>query len=95
MTFNPDCDEAQRRRAEGATHPADHIREYLAERNWKQADLARATGLGTGRVSEILSGKRKVTLHIALRLEKALGLKAYIWVGLQTNWDLREAKRGK
>ena len=73
--------------------PADHLKEYLEVRSMTQADLARETGLSTGRVSELLSGKRRITPHNALRLEKALGLKAYIWLGIQANWDLHEEAR--
>ena len=75
-----------------ATRPADHIREYLAERGWKQADLARASGLSAKNVSDIMSGGR-LTARSALALEKAFGLKAHIWLGIQANWDLHEARK--
>ena len=76
-----------------ATHPADHIREYLEVLHWSQADLARAAGLHSGRVGELLSGKRSITPGIALKLEVALGLAADIWLGLQANWDLHELRK--
>ena len=81
-TFNPDW----------ASHPADHILEYLELNRWTQADLARKTGLSTGNVSEIINKKRSITPRIALALEKALGLKADIWMGLQSNWDLYQLR---
>ena len=77
-----------------ATRPADHIREYLEERNWKQADLARASGLSDKNVSDIMTGGR-ITARAALGLEKALGLKACIWLGIQSNWDLHEEAKKK
>ena len=76
-----------------ATHPADHIAEYLKVRGWSQADLVRAAGLPRGRVSELLSRKRSITPEIAVKLEKAFGLSAHIWLGLQSNWDLHEARK--
>ena len=76
-----------------ATHPGEHIEEYLEVNGWSQAELARQAGLTPKLVSEVLNQKNPVTPDTALKLEKALGLKAEIWMGLQTRWDLLQARR--
>jgi plasmid maintenance system antidote protein VapI len=37
--------------------------------------------------------KSHITQEIAIVLEKVFGLKAYIWVGLQSNWDKARRER--
>ena len=76
-----------------ATHPADHIKEYLETRGWKQADLARASGLTQKSVSDIMTKDTRLNARTAIALEKALGLKARVWLALQANWDLHEERR--
>lgn len=76
-----------------ATHPGEHIAEYIESLKWSQADLSRATGIRPGRISEIISGKRGVTAQIAVSLQRAFGVSAEIWLNLQTNYDLFLARR--
>ena len=40
------------------------------------------------RLNAIINGRRGVTPNTALRLEKATGMDADFWLGLQTDWDL-------
>ena len=76
-----------------ATHPGEHIAEYLEVNRWSQAELARRAGLTPKLVSEIVNQKNPVTPETALKLEQTLGLKAEIWMGIQTRWDLLQARR--
>lgn len=76
-----------------STHPGEHLAEYLDEHGWSQAELARRAGLTPKHVSEIISGKNPVTPETALKLERALGLKAEIWLRLQSSWDLFQARQ--
>ncbi len=76
-----------------STHPGEHIDEYLEVNGWSQAELARRAGLTPKLVSEIINGKNPVTPDTALKLERVLGLKAEIWMGLQTGWDLFQARK--
>lgn len=79
-----------------ASHPGEILRqEYLKPAGIKAADLARATGLPSGRVSEILNGKRDITAETAVRLEKATGISAKFWLGLQNDYDLLRVERKK
>lgn len=78
------------------SHPGIIIRqEYLEPAGLKAADLARATGLSTGRISELLNGKRDITAEIALRLERATQISARLWLGLQDDYDLLRLRKEK
>ncbi|MEJ0063616.1 MAG: HigA family addiction module antitoxin [Alphaproteobacteria bacterium] len=78
------------------THPGEILRkEYLEPAGLKAVHLARATGLSTGRISELLSGKRDITAEIALRLARATGASARLWLGLQSDYDLLSVEKKK
>jgi HTH-type transcriptional regulator/antitoxin HigA len=74
------------------THPGEHLAEYIEERGWSQAQFARLADMSPKLVSTIVNGTNPVTPETALKLEHVLGLKAYIWTGLQANWDLHQAR---
>ncbi len=64
------------------THPGEILRkEYLQPLKLKGADLARATGLSTGRVSEILSGKRELTIDQIRQIHHAWGIPVASLIG--------------
>ncbi len=78
------------------SHPGQILwREYLEPAGLKGADLARATGLSTGRISEILNGKRDITAEIAFRLEQATKISAQLWLGLQNDYDLQKIEKNR
>lgn len=52
----------------------DMIALKMYERKLKQKDLAALLGVSAARLSEILSGKRKVSLNLAKRLHRELGI---------------------
>jgi addiction module HigA family antidote len=55
--------------------------------------LARDIDVSPGRISEIVNGKRTITADTALRLGKYFGVSPEIWLNLQTDYDLRIARR--
>ncbi|WP_454852761.1 HigA family addiction module antitoxin [Rhizobium binxianense] len=75
-----------------ATHPGEHLAEYLESRGWSQAEFARLADMSPKHVSTIINGTNPVTAETALKLERVLGMKASIWTGLQAKWDLHEAQ---
>lgn len=75
-----------------ATHPGEHLAEQIESRGWTQAQLARAAGLTPKLVSTIVAGRNPVTPETAIKLERALGMKAEVWTRLQSNWDLAAAR---
>jgi antitoxin HigA-1 len=75
-------------------HPGEVLlEEFLAPMDISQNALARAAGVPPRRINEIVLGKRSVTADTAVRLAKALGTSERFWLGLQTDYDLEEARR--
>ncbi len=56
---------------------------------------AAAAGLGVARktLSEILNGRSGISPEMALRLAKAFGPSAEMWLGLQMDYDLAQAQK--
>jgi len=55
--------------------------------------LARGVSAPFNRISEIVNGKRAITVDIALRLQRYFGVEATFWLNLQSEYDLRIMKR--
>jgi addiction module HigA family antidote len=54
-----------------------------------------ANGLGITRqaLSDLLNGKAGISVDMAIRLSKAFGSNAETWLGLQTAYDLAQARQ--
>ena len=74
-----------------ATHPGELIKDELKERKLTQKKLAEMTGIKASVISETISGKRSVSMNMAVALEKALGIPAEMWMNLQTQYNLDTA----
>ena len=55
--------------------------------------LARGIDVPPNRVSAIVNAKRSITADTALRLGKYFNVSPEIWLGLQTDYDMRLAQR--
>lgn len=74
-------------------HPGELLREILEDRGMSQAELARAIGVSPMRISHIVRETRPVTADLALRFGRAFGQSAELWMGLQSDYDLKIAER--
>jgi antitoxin HigA-1 len=75
-------------------HPGDTIKEdYLVPLGMSVNQLAKALGIGTARLNEIVRGERGVTADTALRLARYFGTSAEFWLNLQSLYELRVAER--
>jgi antitoxin HigA-1 len=75
-------------------HPGEILAEELMAPFGLSANaLAKLLGVPVTRVSEIVRGRRGVTADTALRLARCFGTSADLWMGLQTEHDLRTAER--
>lgn len=75
-------------------HPGEVLlEEFLVPMGISQNALARAIGVPPRRVNEIALGKRAITADTALRLARAFGTSEGFWMGLQSDYDLEEARR--
>ena len=74
-------------------HPGEVLQEeFLKPFGLSQNRLARDIGVPPRRINEIVLGKRSVTPDTALRLARFFGTSERFWLGLQTDYDLEEAK---
>lgn len=70
------------------THPGSLLKDELEERGITLSQLARDLCVPVSRVTAIASGRRSLNAETALRLERYLGIRAKVWLNLQTNFDL-------
>lgn len=76
-----------------AVPPGEILQERLDMKKMSQAELARRCDRSTKLISEIISGKAPIEANTALELEKVLGLKAEIWVKIDREYRLFNARK--
>jgi addiction module HigA family antidote len=74
-------------------HPGRILRRELAARGLSANALARALRVPSGRVVDILNGKRAISAETALRLGRYFGNDPQFWINLQAQYDLAVAMR--
>jgi addiction module HigA family antidote len=74
-------------------HPGSILREELETRHLSANALARALRVNSGRIIDILNGKRAISADTALRLGRFFGNDAEFWMALQTQYDVAVARR--
>ena len=74
-------------------HPGRILKRELEARNLSANRLALALRLPSGRITDILNGKRGISPETALRLGRYFGNSARFWMNLQTNFELSVAER--
>ena len=67
--------------------------EFLLPMGISPYKLAKDINISATRVSEIIKGKRRITVDTALRLSKYFGNSFEFWVGIQTDYEIRKAKK--
>ncbi|WKL55987.1 HigA family addiction module antitoxin [Asticcacaulis sp. ZE23SCel15] len=75
-------------------HPGVMLREdFLEAMGIKPGALAAAIGVDRAAIKKIIEGKRAITAEMALRLSIFFGTTAEFWMNLQSDYDLRMARR--
>jgi addiction module HigA family antidote len=75
-------------------HPGEVLREeFLLPLKMSAGALAKACGLPRTRIERIAGEQTGITADTALRLSKALGTTAQLWLNLQSDYDVETAKR--
>ena len=75
-------------------HPGEILLEdFLKPMEISINKLARDIGVPPGRISNIVNSKRSITADTALRLGIYFGVSPELWLNLQTDYDLRIARR--
>lgn len=65
---------------------------YMAEMGLNQTNLAKRCGCSPKKINEIVNGKRGISPSFAIALESTLGTSAEMWVRMQAEYDLWEAR---
>jgi addiction module HigA family antidote len=74
-------------------HPGRILKRELEARELSANRLALALRLPSGRITDIINGKRGISPETALRLGRYFGNDARFWLNLQTNFELAVAER--
>ena len=75
-------------------HPGEILREeFMRPLGISVTALARDIDVPANRISQIVNGKRALSADTALRLGKYFGVSPEIWLDLQSEYELRLARR--
>lgn len=69
-------------------HPGVELKHLLQEKNMNISQFARTIGVSASRISEILSGKRRVTLDSAFKFSEAFNNSPEHWIRKQEDYDI-------
>lgn len=73
-------------RPDWSVPPGEILLEALQEREISQSELARRLNRPIKTINEIVNGKASITPESAIQLERALGISARFWIGLEGNY---------
>ena len=74
-------------------HPGEILlEEFLKPMNITAYRLAKETKIDQTRISEIIKGKRSITIDTALRFSKFFGNSPEFWINIQVHYDMEEKK---
>jgi HTH-type transcriptional regulator / antitoxin HigA len=68
--------------------PGEFIKDELEARGWTQDVLAEITDIPAPVISNIVKGKRAISVEIASNLAAAFGTTAQLWMNLETSYQL-------
>jgi antitoxin HigA-1 len=73
-------------------HPGRILKRELVARELSANRLALSLRLPSGRIADIINGKRGISPETALRLARFFGNSAWFWLNLQTAYELAMAE---
>jgi addiction module HigA family antidote len=76
-------------------HPGRLLKRELAARKLSANRLSLDIGVPSGRITDILNGRRSITADTAVRLGRYFGNSAQFWLDLQGQYDIAVVKREK
>ena len=74
-------------------HPGRILKRELAARGMSANRLALELKVPSGRITDILNGKRGISPETALRLGRFIGNSARFWLNLQVTYELAVAEQ--
>jgi addiction module HigA family antidote len=76
-------------------HPGRLLKRELAARKLSANRLALDIGVPSGRITDIINGRRGITADTAVRLGRYFGNRAQFWLDLQSQYDIAMIEREK
>lgn len=78
-------------------HPGRFLKREMAARRLSANRLALDLNVPSGRITDILNGRRSISADTAVRLGRYFGNSAQFWLDLQGQYDIAlvERERGK
>jgi antitoxin HigA-1 len=78
-------------------HPGRFLRRELVARKLGANKLSIDIGVPSGRITDILNGRRPITADMALRLGRYFGNRPQFWLDLRSQFDVAvtECEKGK
>lgn len=73
-------------------HPGEILKDELEARGMSQKKFADLIDVSYTALNEVVNGKRPISTEYALKIEAATGIPAYIWVDMQTKYDMQVAQ---
>lgn len=67
--------------------PGEILKDEIISREMTQEELAQRCGVSAKFISEVINGKKGISVKLANSLEYALGIDATFWSNLQSNYD--------
>jgi antitoxin HigA-1 len=77
------------------SHPGRLLKRELAARKLSANRLSLDIGVPSGRITDILNGRRSITADTAVRLGRYFGNSAQFWLDLQSQYDIAVVERKK
>ena len=76
-----------------AVHPGRLLKRELAARSLSANRLSLDIGVPSGRITDILNGRRAISADTAVRLGRYFGNGAQFWLDLQGQYDIAVVER--
>jgi addiction module HigA family antidote len=76
-------------------HPGRLLKRELAARKLSANRLSLDIGVPSGRITDILNGRRAITADTAVRLGRYFSNNAQFWLDLQSQYDIGIVQREK
>ncbi len=77
------------------SHPGRLLKRELKARKLSANRLALDIGVPSGRITDILNGRRAITADTAVRLGRYFGNSAQFWIDLQSQYEIALVERDR
>lgn len=76
-------------------HPGRLLKRELTARALSANQLALTIGVPSGRITDILNGRRSISADTAVRLGRYFGNRPQFWMDLQSQYDIAVVERDR